>query len=90
MQNDTPCELARTMHRAATLFLTTLLACGMAKAQYIPPDPQGGEHRGTDVLRRNDGQTYGTDGYQRRDVKAYFEGSPVGIYLRDSSRVAFT
>ncbi len=78
------------MHRAATLFLTALLACGMAKAQYIPPDPQGGEHQGTDVLRRNNGQVFDTDGNQRRDVKAYFEGSPVGIYLRDSSRVSFT
>lgn len=78
------------MHRAATLFLSTSLACGMALAQYIPPDHLGGEHQGTDVLRKNNGQVCDTDGNQRRDVKAYFEGSPVGIYLRDSSRVSFT
>jgi hypothetical protein len=50
----------------------------------------GGEHRGSDVLRRNDGQVFDVAGHARPDVKAYFEGSPAGIYLRDSSRVSFT
>jgi len=62
----------------------------MAYGQYIPPDRYGGEHRGSDLLRANKGQVLGTDLNPRNDVKAYMEGSPVGIYVRDSSRISFT
>ncbi len=71
------------------MFLS-VLTCGIAYGQYIPPDRLGGEHQASDVLRRNDGQVFDTYGQARPDVKAYFEGAPVGIYLRDSSRVSFT
>jgi len=67
-----------------------LSMASLAHAQYVPPDRYGDEHQGSDVIRRNDNQVFDTRGHQRRDVKAYFEGSPVGIYLRDSSRVSFT
>ncbi|MBZ0205373.1 MAG: T9SS type A sorting domain-containing protein [Flavobacteriales bacterium] len=59
-------------------------------AQYIQPDYYGDEHQGATVIRENQGQVYGTDGHQRNDVAAYFEGAPLGLYLRDSSRVSFT
>ncbi|HMN06183.1 MAG TPA: T9SS type A sorting domain-containing protein [Flavobacteriales bacterium] len=57
---------------------------------YVPPDRFGDEHKGAAMLRRNMGQVFDTDGNQRNDVKAYFEGAPIGLYLRDSSRVSFT
>ena len=46
---------------------------------YIPPDRYGDEHKGADILRKNNGQVFGTDGNQRPDVKAYFERTPVNI-----------
>ena len=64
-----------------------MLAWGQA---YVPPDVFGDEHKGATILRQNMGQVFDTEGHQRSDVTAYFEGSPVGIYLRDSSRVSFT
>ncbi|MCB0774621.1 MAG: hypothetical protein KDB93_14745 [Flavobacteriales bacterium] len=90
MPTVTPSKPARPILRAASFLLFSGLACGFARGQYIPPDLLGGEHQGSDVLRRNDGQTYATDGHLRPDVKAYFEGSPVNVYLRDSSRVSYT
>lgn len=90
MQTDTPNKPARTMLRVATMLLVSCLTCGPAIGQYVPPDRYGDEHKGSDVLRKNMGQVFGTDGHKRKDIKAYFEGSPLGIYLRDSSRVSFT
>ncbi len=75
------------MHGARSLLIGHTLLAGFSYGQYVPPDRFGDEHQGTDVLRKNNGQVFGTDGQPRRDVRAYFEGSPLGIYLRDSSRV---
>ena len=62
----------------------------MAQGQYVPPDLFGDTAQSACMLRRNAGQVFDTDGNPRPDVKYTFEGSPVGIYLRDSSRVSFT
>ena len=61
-----------------------------AWGQYVPPDVLGGEHQGSAILRSNMGQVFGTDGHVRDDVASYFEGIPLGIYLRDSSKISFT
>ncbi|HMN05927.1 MAG TPA: hypothetical protein PKD45_09380 [Flavobacteriales bacterium] len=45
---------------------------------YVPPDLYGDEHKGGAILRQNKGQVFDTESNQRNDVKAYFEGSPLG------------
>lgn len=70
--------------------IALLSMASLAHAQYQPPDRYGDAHQGSDVVRRNDGQKFGTDGHPRTDIKAFFEGSPVDISLRDSSRVSFS
>jgi len=57
---------------------------------YVPPSAFGDEHQGNSVIRKEAGQTLDTDGNQRPDIKAYFENTPIGIWLREKSTVSFT
>jgi|GEM_PF-915663 len=69
------------------------LAVGSSAAfaqPYVPPSAFGDEHQGNCVLRKEVGQTLDTDGNQRPDIKAYFENTPLGIWLREKSTVSFT
>jgi len=67
------------------------MAGSAALAQpYVPPSPFGDEHQGNTVIRKEEGQTVDTDGNQRPDIKAYFEGTPLGIWLRERSTISFT
>lgn len=90
MKTDTRNKSMPAGQRSLAVLLPALLACGMAMGQYVPPDRYGDAHTGATVLRQNKGQVHDTEGNLRPDVIASFEGSPVGIYLRDSSRVSFT
>lgn len=54
------------------------------------PDRYGDEHTGSCIVRKNDNQVRDTEGHDRPDIAAYFEGAPLGLFLRDSSRISFT
>jgi hypothetical protein len=76
----------------ALALIAGLVACDRAMAQspYIPPDIFGDAHQGTCMIRKNNGQVLDSDLQQRPEIKGYFEGSPIGIYLSDKSKVSFT
>lgn len=77
-----------------TLAALFLVLTGATNAQigppYVPPDFFGDEHEGRFVLRHNAGQVLDTEGDQRPDVKYYFENSPIGIWLKEKSKISFT
>jgi len=90
MKTNTQDKSGRKAYRPTVFLLSLFLACGVALGQYEPPDLYGDANKGSSVLRRNNGQVFDTGHNLRPDVKYSFEGSPVGIALRDSSRISFS
>ena len=56
-----------------SLLTALMLMATVSYAQYVPPDRFGDEHQGADVLRKNNGQVFGTDGQPRRDAYSFLD-----------------
>ncbi|MBK8499661.1 MAG: T9SS type A sorting domain-containing protein [Flavobacteriales bacterium] len=54
------------------------------------PSIHGDKGQGLSLIRKEQGQTFDTDGDHVDDLRYYFEQTPVGIHLMQKSKVSFT